>query len=83
MSIPLSKPWVVVLGSHLPYHASAAWLVPEGEAVARQFAEWVTKEIDPAQAMPLGSPAQEILTWCSGVLPGIIADLKKATDEPD
>jgi hypothetical protein len=59
-------PWVVILTSHLPYHASAAWLIDEGdrsEAVARDFARFVTSEIDPAVAMRLRSPVEELLSW--------------------
>lgn len=61
-----SRPWVVVLTSHLPYHASAAWLIDEGdrsEEIARRFANFVTAEIDPAVAIPLRSAADELLGW--------------------
>jgi hypothetical protein len=55
--------WVVVLGSHLPYHASAAWGPFADEATARAFAAYVTEEIDPAFVCRLGSPVTELLNW--------------------
>jgi hypothetical protein len=61
-----SRPWVVVLTSHQPYHAVAAWLIDEGERseeVARRFATFVTAELDPAVALPLRSPTVELLSW--------------------
>ena len=59
-------PWVVIFTSHLPYHVSAAWLIDEGprsEETARNFAKFVTSEIDPAVAIRLGSATDELLRW--------------------
>jgi hypothetical protein len=38
--------WVVILGSHLPYHSSACWVFTD-QATAGRFAEFVSAEIDP------------------------------------
>jgi hypothetical protein len=61
--------WVVILGSHLPYHQSACWaFTSQGpdddvEARARAFAEFVTREIDPAQVLQTNDPVDELLRW--------------------
>lgn len=65
-----SRPWVVILTSPQPYTASGAWLIDEGdrsEQVARDFAKFVTSEIDPAVALPCGSPTSELLSWRSSI----------------
>ncbi len=56
-------PWAVILGSHLPYHVSAAWGPFTVYEEAVEFAKYVTAEIDPAFIAPLGSPARELLSW--------------------
>jgi hypothetical protein len=76
---PTGQPWVVILGSHLPYHASAAWLIPEGEQTAREFAAYVTAEVDPAQAMPLMSAAGELMHWREQVALPAMERERKAT----
>lgn len=60
-----SGPWVVVLGSHQPYHASACWVLGD-EDTAKRFAEFVTAEIDPAQVMRALDPVTELLNWRRG-----------------
>lgn len=62
---PAADQWVVVLGTHLPYHASACWILRD-EDTARRFAEFVTAEIDPAQVMRALDPAAELLNWRQG-----------------
>lgn len=54
--------WVVVLGSHLPYHASACWVFTD-RSTAERFAAFVTAEIDPAQVMQALDPVSELLNW--------------------
>jgi hypothetical protein len=55
--------WVVVLGSHLPYHQSACWGPFSDQATAEQFAAYVTAEIDPAQVIRAADPVSELLNW--------------------
>jgi hypothetical protein len=62
-AFPDWAPYAVVLGSHLPYHASACWGPFASLLEAEKFARYVTAEIDPAQVMRLLSPAGELLNW--------------------
>ena len=62
--------WVVVLGSHQPYHASACWVFTDQD-VAERFAAYVTAEIDPAQVVKALDPVSELLTWREHIAPGI------------
>jgi hypothetical protein len=54
--------WAVILGSHLPYHASACWVFTD-EPTAQRFAAFVTSEIDPAQVIKAADPVCELLNW--------------------
>jgi hypothetical protein len=61
-----SGPWVVILTSATAYEARAAWIIPEGEATARRFANFITAERDEGEAavaLPLRSPVGELLDW--------------------
>lgn len=59
----MADTWIVVLGSHLPYHLSAAWGPFATEQEAHDFAAFATREIDPATPMKLKPPAAELLFW--------------------
>ena len=59
----MADTWMVVLGSHIPYHTSAVWGPFATEHEARDFAAFATREIDPATPMKLQSPAAELLSW--------------------
>jgi hypothetical protein len=63
--------WVVVLGSHEPYHASACWVFTD-QAVAERFAAFVTREIDPAQVLKALDPVSELLNWRDQIAPSIV-----------
>ena len=62
--------WVVVLGSHMAYHASACWVFTDRD-VAERFAAYVTREIDPAQVIKAMDPVSELLNWREHIAPGI------------
>lgn len=62
--------WVVILGSHQPYHASACWVFTD-QAVAERFAAYVTREIDPAQVVKALDPVSELLNWREHIAPTI------------
>lgn len=66
--------WVVVLGSHLRYHSSACWGPFADEAAAKRFAEFVTAEVDPAEALRVMDPASEVLNWRDMVAPRILTE---------
>lgn len=56
--------WVVALGSHQPYHISAAWVFPdESEQQARDFAKWASGQIDPCVVTRARDPLAEMLAW--------------------
>ncbi len=61
--------WVVILGSHLPYHSSACWGPFADQAAAERFARFVTDEIDPATAHRVMDPASEVLNWRASIAP--------------
>jgi len=61
--------WVVVLGSHLPYHSSACWGLFSDQAVADAFAAYITAEFDPARAIRVIDPVSELLTWREHIAP--------------
>ena len=54
--------WVVVLGSHDRYRSVACWVFDD-QATAERFAEYVTREIDPAEVHMALDPVAELLTW--------------------
>lgn len=55
--------WVVILGSHQPYHSSACWGPFSDEATAKRFAAYAHHEIDPAQVVKVLCPVAELLNW--------------------
>jgi len=66
--------WVVVVGSHLPYHSSACWGPFSDQAVADAFAAYVTAEVDPARAMRVMDPVSDLLTWREHIAPRILTE---------
>lgn len=55
--------WVVVYTCDCKewhYTDARAWLIRDGEAAARRFAEILTEESCPAVALPLASPVVEL-----------------------
>jgi hypothetical protein len=57
----------VVLKTSAPW---AAWVIDGDREVADAFAAFVTTEIDPAIAVPAGSPVGELLAWREGEAAG-------------
>jgi hypothetical protein len=52
------KQFVVVLKGHL-----VTWGPFDSRTAAEEFAEFVTREIDPAEVRTLSSPVGELLAW--------------------
>ena len=50
----------------------------DDEGLAKQFADYLTAEVDPAEVRPLQDPVRDLLAWRRGVAQPMIDDLRHA-----